>query len=105
MSFLLWAKFMYVLNNSFETTIPGPSLLKLQVWDYDTLFSDDFIGETEIDIEDRFFSPKWNSLTHKPIELRSLFAPTSSVQQGQLRLWLDILPVNQSAEKRKAWNI
>lgn len=64
----------------FETTMPGDSLLQIQVWDRDVLFSDDFIGETTLDIEDRFFSPRWNSVVNKPVELRSLFAPTSTVQ-------------------------
>ena len=89
----------------FETTMPGSSQLNIQVWDRDVLFSDDFIGETTLDVEDRFFSPRWQSIVNKPVELRSLFSPTSSVQQGQIRLWVEILEVNSPPEKLKPWNI
>lgn len=40
----------------FETTIPGQSLLKLSMWDYNKVFPDSKIGTTVIDIEDRFFN-------------------------------------------------
>lgn len=43
----------------FEATFPGCPLLNLAVYDYDDLFGDDLIGETKIDLEDRFFSPEW----------------------------------------------
>jgi hypothetical protein len=32
------------------------------MWDYDLLFGDDMIGETVIDLEDRYFSADWQSL-------------------------------------------
>jgi hypothetical protein len=35
-------------------------MLKIAVYDFDDLFGDDIIGETDIDLEDRFFSPDWN---------------------------------------------
>lgn len=73
----LWYK-----HFDFETSMPGAALLNIQVWDHNSLFSDEFIGETIVDVEDRFFSPRWNSLPNKPVELRSLFTPTSTVQQG-----------------------
>jgi Ca2+-dependent lipid-binding protein len=43
----------------FEAVFPGCPLLNIQVYDYDELFGDDLIGETKIDLEDRFFSPEW----------------------------------------------
>ena len=77
----------------FDAEMPGASTLNIQVWDHDTLFSDEFIGETNIDVEDRFFSPRWKSLVNKPLELRSLFTPTSTLQMGQIRLWVEILDI------------
>ncbi|XP_066595937.1 otoferlin [Prorops nasuta] len=39
-----------------EATFPQDYLLTVQVWDYDSTTSDDLIGETQIDIENRFYS-------------------------------------------------
>ena len=40
----------------FEVIIPFDNLLTIGVYDYDADGSDDLIGETKIDIENRFFS-------------------------------------------------
>ena len=40
----------------FEVIIPFDNMLTIGVYDYDVLDSDDLIGETKIDIENRFFS-------------------------------------------------
>ena len=79
----------------FEGIMPGASLLKVQLWDYDALFSDELIGETIIDLEDRFFSPRWQTLHQVPVEMRSLFHPTSSIQQGQVKLWVEVHPLTE----------
>jgi len=54
----------------FEAVFPGCPMLNVQVYDFDDLFGDDLIGETKIDLEDRFFSPEWQSIKDKPIEYR-----------------------------------
>jgi hypothetical protein len=54
----------------FETTLPGPSLLKIQVFDKNRIFSDKFMAETVVDLEDRWFHPKWTTLEIKPVENR-----------------------------------
>ena len=43
----------------FDAEFPGASPMKIQAYDYDDLFGDDMIGETIIDLDDRFFSPEW----------------------------------------------
>ena len=40
----------------FEVIIPFDNMLTIGVYDYDAVGSDDLIGETKIDIENRFFS-------------------------------------------------
>ncbi|XP_050516741.1 otoferlin-like [Diabrotica virgifera virgifera] len=40
----------------FSATFPQDYLLKISVWDYDMTTSDDLIGETEIDIENRYYT-------------------------------------------------
>lgn len=39
-----------------EGTFPQDSILTIQVYDWDLLGSDDLIGETKIDLENRFYS-------------------------------------------------
>jgi C2 domain len=58
-----------------KTVLPGPSSLKLQVYDWNQYTSDKLIGETTIDLEDRWFHPKWTEIpvTKKPLETRNLF--------------------------------
>ena len=78
------------------------------------------IGATKIDLEDRWFHRKWQALGHsgapgfqedeglrssstsrsplKPLELRDLYTPGVEVPQGQLEMWLEILPLGQSRE-------
>ena len=43
----------------FNADFPGCPPLVLQVFDYNMLFGDQLIGESYIDLEDRFFSPDW----------------------------------------------
>lgn len=84
-------------------TIPGESMLKIAVWDWDG-FNDDLVGTTEIDIEDRWFSQQWRKLPKKPVEFRTLKAPSSTFAQGKLELWVDILTTTQM-KKMPVWNI
>ncbi|OMJ83746.1 hypothetical protein SteCoe_15288 [Stentor coeruleus] len=72
------------------TVLPGASRLKIQVWDKDDLFKDDKIGETIIDLEDRYFSNKWRRLPEKPIEKRQLKHKSSKLSQGSIVLWVEI---------------
>jgi hypothetical protein len=103
----------------FKAELPGVSELRLEVLDYDffaipgiphglssgvvsvgtTVDGDDFVGATLLDLEDRWFSSKWQQLgasgdayeKRKPLEIRPLYAPSSTLPQGSVRLWVDIL--------------
>jgi Ca2+-dependent lipid-binding protein len=43
------------------TTLPGASRLKISAMDYDKFSSDDKIGDTTIDLEDRWFNDQWHA--------------------------------------------
>ena len=84
--------------------LPGSSKLRIQVIDYDNLFSDDLIGETSIDIEDRYFDNRWQDLKNKPIEVRQLYHPDYEVSQGEVSLWIEMFEQNEE-NKLEPWNI
>ena len=64
---------------NFEAVFPGCPEIIVQLWDMDMLFGDELIGETRVDLEDRYFSADWRSIVAKPIEHRQLYHPSSSV--------------------------
>ena len=84
--------------------LPGSSKLRIQVVDYDALFSDDLIGETSIDIEDRYFDNRWQALESKPIEVRQLYHPDYERSQGEVSLWIEMFDQNEE-NKLEPWNI
>jgi hypothetical protein len=109
-----------------KTTLPGPSQLKLQAWDHDTVGYNDLIGSTVIDLEDRWFSQEWQRLGKgyqseklerlalKPLERRPLWTPLSSSPQGKVGVWLDIVnstdakkypPVNITPPPKEEWEL
>ena len=87
-----------------EAVLPGASQLKVQVWDHDDFFSDDLIGTTKIDLEDRFFSSKWTKLTDKPIETRTLYHKSTKLEQGTIRMWMEIISKKELVDK-PIWDI
>ena len=70
------------------------------MWDYDAIFGDDLIGETRIDLEDRYFSSEWRSVTNKPIEHRELTLSNSSTSQGTVKLWTEIIPQENKSNQK-----
>jgi len=90
----------------FETTFPGCPMLFIDAMDFDLLFSDDLIGSTRVDLEDRYFLPEWRALQDKPVEYRQLYHPSSAVSQGQLKMWIEINPSKVEPENEaKLWDI
>ena len=62
----------------------------IEAYDYDDLFGDDLIGTTIVDLDDRYFSPEWQSISEKPVEYRQLNHPSSTVSQGVIKMWVEI---------------
>jgi hypothetical protein len=73
-----------------KTTFPGDSHLYIEVWDKDAIKSDELIGCTRIDIENRYYDNKWRDLEHIPIETRRLYHPSSKQEKGIIRMWVEI---------------
>lgn len=89
----------------FEGTFPGCSPLDITVKDYDDIFGDEVIGNTIIDLEDRYFTLEWQSLHHKPIEYRQLYHQSSSQEQGVVKCWVEINSVNVDPQHIKTYDI
>jgi hypothetical protein len=78
-------------------TIPGACNLEISLFDADTL-TNDKIGTTYIDLENRFFNVEWRSYDLKPVENRTLKLPTSSMSCGKVELWVEIMTPAESRE-------
>ena len=89
----------------FKSMLPGSSQLQVQVWDKDFLVKDDLIGETIIDLENRFFSRRWRKLNYVPIETRDLKHPDSTANKGRIQLWVEIIPVTYVEDIKMIWDI
>lgn len=99
----------------FGCELPGVSQLTVQVYDHDVIGSDDLIGETNIDLEDRWFDNKWQQIgaenreepdglaevpprwSTKDLERRTLYVPTSNASQGIVECWLDIMTPGEAS--------
>ena len=84
--------------------LPGSSKLTIQVMDHDPIFKDELVGETSIDVENRYFDPTWQGLENKPIETRTLYHPDYEDSQGQITMWLEMFDKNEQ-EIIDVWNI
>ena len=69
------------------------------------MFGDDLIGETVVDLDDRFFCPDWQSIEEKPVEYRQLRHPSSSVSQGVIKMWVELKPTAKSTGEDKVYDI
>ena len=74
------------------------------MWDYNSLFSDEFIGKTTVDVEDRFYDSNWCKLAEKPIETHELIDDSKSGYKGSVAFWMEV--VNKTETKTlKKWDI
>ena len=48
--------FLSVRSFEIQASFPKESLLRILIYDYDVVGGDDLIGETHVDLENRFFS-------------------------------------------------
>ena len=55
-SFCLLTEIIVFRTFEFEALIPMDSILTVGVYDWDLVGSDDLIGETKVDLENRFYS-------------------------------------------------
>jgi len=88
----------YWSSYEFQATLPGNGECKIQIWDHDKLGMDDLVGETFIDIENRWFNQEWRAHDLKPAERRTLKLPGSSMSQGKIQLWVDILTPQEAKQ-------
>ena len=88
-----------------KTSLPGVSQLHIQLWDKDSFVSDDLIGETIIDLENRFFSKKWRNLPYVPVEMRELYVSTSSLSRGKIQMFLEMIPSVETSLLKEMWQI
>lgn len=85
----------------FKVDLLTDPILNIKVYDYDYI-GKDLIGETSINLDDRYYSPFWRALPEKPIEDRSLYCEETSTERGRIRIWLDIF---KAGEERPMWDI
>ncbi|GBG34114.1 Synaptotagmin-1 [Hondaea fermentalgiana] len=82
-----------------DARFPDVTELEIQVWNANYL-SDDLIGKTVIDLEDRWFNPAWQQLKYKRKllkEFRPLFAPSSKLVQGVCECWVEMYSPGEAA--------
>lgn len=75
-----------------DARFPDVHEVEIQVWNANYL-SDDMIGKTVIDLEDRWFNPAWHELKFQRKrlkEFRPLHSPSSKLVQGVCECWIEM---------------
>lgn len=81
--------------------LPGDSTLEVDVLDNNLFGYDEKIGTSELDLEDRVFSPTWNTEHYRkpPIEKRFLYAQGSTNVRGWVTMFVEILTLEESVAR------
>eukprot|EP00639_Heterosigma_akashiwo_P002728 CAMPEP_0194586124 /NCGR_PEP_ID=MMETSP0292-20121207/18221_1 /TAXON_ID=39354 /ORGANISM="Heterosigma akashiwo, Strain CCMP2393" /LENGTH=1684 /DNA_ID=CAMNT_0039441823 /DNA_START=144 /DNA_END=5198 /DNA_ORIENTATION=+ len=91
----------------FETTMPGCPQVDIKLKDKDAMGRASTLGETMVDLEDRWYNPAWRKLglrggdpkrALRPLEVRHLTVKDALDAQGTLALWVEVLPRELAAE-------
>jgi len=88
----------YYSSYELYATIPGACNLKVSIFDADRIGARDFIGATSIDLENRWFNSEWRDMELKPVEMRTLKTPTSSMSQGKVELWVEMMTPEEARQ-------
>ena len=86
---------------TFKATLPGESVVRLEVVDHNSLNFDEVIGYTDIDLEDRVFCDAWKTKCSErpPVERRPLMVDEKANPQGYLKLFVEILSETDALER------
>jgi hypothetical protein len=75
-------------------------MVHIEAYDYDDFFGDDLIGISKLDLDDRFFNKEWCALETKPVEYRDLFHSSSTISQGVVKMWAEVMPMDSKAAQK-----
>ncbi|KAF8822686.1 putative heat shock protein DnaJ pfj4 [Cardiosporidium cionae] len=90
-----------------DIIFPEQSQVAISVWSEQEIYGnrqESFIGATEIDLEERWFSEKWQVLMKKnqiPMEYRKLKRLGEEQSQGTLELWVELMDIEVASEVPK----
>jgi hypothetical protein len=73
--------------------------MSIKVFDKE-LFGDDVLGETRIDLQERYFDESYRKIKHQPLEKRVLRLYDEDLDVGHLNLWVEMYPMVNEREKR-----
>lgn len=64
------------------------------------------IGETMVDLENRFYNQKFRNMDNQPIEQRKLFLDDSGKELGYLNMWIEMIPTGgKKKQALKLWPV